>query len=387
MKRRQSGDESDKCSIDSDVEAMNIVSSASEIAAYKLSMESHETGDLFPEKWIKKWGPDVWNAVFDCFGNGGDLAGSLVDTLVLGSNLYTPLLGTADDWQSTADLYEEVVASFERNNKTLRKQIIRHVFKASNEVAVLSDAGARSVGIYRAAVSYQKLLHEFFSALSRLNRQLGSNAEGFLVIKRIFEKLKELRRTASRPADSSRKNKVEIVKHVQRLNATNSFIRGLVSANGDIGLDGDSLPSFLKTAVREAQKAEMARLVSETISGSSADGGVVKPTNTGSTKAQKQEDFRALLKSLREENGDFVEKEQPTPSKLSASGSANRGCVICNSASHFHYDCPKLPERGQRRKIVADLIKNLDTATNKGILSRIGLTKKRASDAIRNAIQ
>ena len=79
-------------------------------------MESDVTGDLYPLTWADNWGTDVWNAMSDCFGNGGELVGSLADTFVLGSNAYTPLLGTADDYSSLAGLYEETVANFEKNN-------------------------------------------------------------------------------------------------------------------------------------------------------------------------------------------------------------------------------------------------------------------------------
>ena len=178
------------------------------------------------------------------------------------------------------------------------------------------------------------------------------------------------------------------MKHVRRLNVTNSFFRGIISSGGEIATEGSDVPAFLKKLIVEARSAEMARRVSASISGGGgADGGGAKPSTQVSTKSQKHGDFRTLLKGFHDEGADFYESEKKTPAKLSASGSAGLGCFICGSSTHYHFDCDALPERGQRKKYVSELIKNPDTPTNKAVLKTLNFTKKRASDAIRTAIQ
>ena len=379
---------SHKLALDPSIKAMNIRSSRAERAAFALSMESSVTGDLFPLTWIKNWGTDVWNTISDCFGNAGELAGTLADTFVLGSNAHTPLLDTAESYSDYVDLYEETVANFDKHNQTLVRKLQEEVYLRSGGLTVLSEAVVRKVPIYQAVELYQKLFHETFSAMTRLYRTLGEGDEGFLVLKKILSKVKEMRRGVSRAGKSCRSYDKEVVKHVRRLNVTNSFFRGIISSGGEIATEGGDVPAFLKRLIVEARSAEMARRVSASISGGGgAEGGGAKPSTQGSTKSQKHDDFRTLLKGFHDEGADFYETEKETPTKLSASGSAGRGCFICGSSTHYHFDCKALPERGQRKQFVAKLVKNLGTPANKAVLKKLNFTKKRASDAIRTAIQ
>lgn len=174
------------------VSAMTDVSTEAEKKAFKFTLLSEVTGDLFYPTWGAYWPSSVWDLVMDPFGNSGEISISMQYTIVLDSNAYIPTTSTAKDMDGLPETIEDIVSSIytSRSRENFMHQIRGEKFRASSETHLMSESEASKIDFYVAAFSYQKLVHEFFEALVRMNCLLG-DSEGFLsVVQKIRDKVK-----------------------------------------------------------------------------------------------------------------------------------------------------------------------------------------------------
>ena len=148
---------------------MTDVSTEAEKKVFKVILLSEVTGDLFDPMWGAYWPSSVWDFVMDPFGNSGEISISMQYTIALDSNAYISTTPTAKDMDGLPGTFEDIVSNIYRSRENFIHQTRGKECRASSETHLMSESEASKIGLYVAAFFYQKLVHEFFKALVRMN--------------------------------------------------------------------------------------------------------------------------------------------------------------------------------------------------------------------------